>query len=187
MIEKLPSKIEKTLNDMLLPEEEIHFQLKGAFKEGLVCTNKRVIILKSGLMTGQVFGSDAFQQPYSNIAGVQVKYNLMSGYFELSAGGMQNTVKNYWSTDKNSDPAKAPNCISLNSKSQANKFREACNFIMSKIDELHTPSSPVVSGPVQSAQDDPMEALEKLGKLKTAGVLTDEEFQAKKAELLARI
>lgn len=34
---------------------------------------------------------------------------------------------------------------------------------------------------------DPMEALKRLGELKAAGVLTDEEFEAKKAELLKQI
>jgi len=34
---------------------------------------------------------------------------------------------------------------------------------------------------------DPIEALKQLGELKAAGVLTDEEFEAKKAELLQQI
>ena len=34
---------------------------------------------------------------------------------------------------------------------------------------------------------DPMEALEKIGKLRDNGVLTEDEFQAKKSELLARL
>jgi len=38
-----------------------------------------------------------------------------------------------------------------------------------------------------AAQEDVFEALEKLGKLRAAGVVTDEEFEAKKAELLKRI
>ena len=34
---------------------------------------------------------------------------------------------------------------------------------------------------------DPMEQLRKLGELRDAGVLTDAEFETKKAELLARL
>lgn len=37
------------------------------------------------------------------------------------------------------------------------------------------------------SQRDPLEALKQLGELKTAGVISDEEFQAKKAELLRQI
>jgi large subunit ribosomal protein L7/L12 len=36
-------------------------------------------------------------------------------------------------------------------------------------------------------RDDPLDQLRKLGELRDAGVLTDEEFEAKKAELLGRI
>jgi hypothetical protein len=38
----------------------------------------------------------------------------------------------------------------------------------------------------QTQQDDPLAQLEKLGKLKDAGILTEEEFQTKKKELLAK-
>ena len=40
---------------------------------------------------------------------------------------------------------------------------------------------------VGSTGDDPYEALERLGALKAKGILTEEEFSSKKAELLARL
>ena len=43
-----------------------------------------------------------------------------------------------------------------------------------------TPSSP-------EQPRDPVDQLERLGKLHAAGVLTDDEFSAKKAEILARL
>lgn len=191
MIEELPSRLEKALPELLAPNEEIIIKLKGAFKEGLICTDRRVIILKGGFMAGQVFGNDAFQQPYSNIAGVQVKFNLLSGYFEMSAGGMQNRSKSYWSTDKNTDPAKAPNCISLSGKPMANKFREACNFILEKIDQAHNGGVRQTVAETATAKsessDDIISSIEKLGKLKDAGILSEEEFNTKKAELLSRL
>lgn len=48
------------------------------------------------------------------------------------------------------------------------------------------PSAPVAAPPVGDAID-PMAALSKLAELKAAGVLTEEEFSRKKAELLARV
>ena len=54
------------------------------------------MIVKSGFMTGQMFGSSVFQLPYGGIASAEVKYRILSGYFEVSAGGMQNTAKSYW-------------------------------------------------------------------------------------------
>lgn len=93
LLEALPDRLEGELHKVLSPGEAVLLKIKGAFKEGLVCTDRRVIILKSGFMTGQTFGNNVYQEPYSNIAGVQVTFHLMSGYFELNAGGMQNSRK----------------------------------------------------------------------------------------------
>ena len=180
LLEKLPDRIETALSKLLGPNEGVLVKLKGAFKEGLICTDSRVIILKGGFMTGQMLGNEAFQLPYANISGVQVKYHIMSGYFEISAGGMQNTTKSYWSHDKNSDPSKAPNCVSLNSKAQQEKFQEACSFILTKMNEPRTDTA-------TSTNNNIFAALEKLGQLKDAGILSEEEFTTKKAELLKRL
>jgi hypothetical protein len=187
LIEPLPGRIDKALVEMLMPSEVVLLKLKGAFKEGLVCTDSRVLILKGGFMTGQTLGNSAFQQPYSNISGVQVKYHLASGYFEVNSGGMQNTAKSYWSTDKDSDPAKAPNCVSLNSKKQAARFREASSFILARIDAVKSEPKPQAAAMQPPTHEDVIASIERLGKLKESGVLTEQEFQEKKAELLARL
>ena len=55
--------------------------------------------------------------------------------------------------------------------------------------ELGRESKPVnTSEPVTPVNDDnPLESLKKLGELKDIGLITEEEFQSKKAELMARI
>jgi hypothetical protein len=132
LIDKLPTRLEKALSELLEPSETIHIKLKGAFKEALVCTSKRVIILKAGFMTGQTFGSNVFQSPYRNITGVQVKKHLLTGYFELSAGGVQNRPTSYWQTGAGS-PERRENCVSLNSADAFRRFREASSFILSQV------------------------------------------------------
>ncbi|MDR6194966.1 SHOCT domain-containing protein [Siphonobacter sp. SORGH_AS_0500] len=47
-------------------------------------------------------------------------------------------------------------------------------------------ATPASSGAAQS-KEDIMGLLKQLGELKTAGILTEEEFSAKKAELLAKL
>jgi len=44
-----------------------------------------------------------------------------------------------------------------------------------------------ISTPTNPPTDDPIEALKKLGELKAIGVITEEEFQDKKTELMSRI
>lgn len=188
LIDALPNDLEKALSQVLAHGEEVTVKLKGAFKEALVCTDRRVIIVKKGFMTGQTFGSDAFQQPYRSIAGVQVKFNIMSGYVEVNSGGMQNVSKSYWAQSGSADPSKAPNCVSLNSKQQAERFRQAASYILERIDGAHAPqpaSAETSAAPTE--QEAVLASITRLGELRDAGVLTEEEFSTKKAELLARL
>jgi hypothetical protein len=130
IIETIPSGLKKSVTATLAPGERIFFQLKGAFKEALVCTDRRVIIAKSGFMTGQIFGSDIFQLSYAGVASAQVKFYLITGYFEVSAGGVQNTEKSYWATGPgNRNASRSPNCISLNRRNMLPKFQQAASFI----------------------------------------------------------
>jgi TonB family protein len=130
LIDQLPRRLDTLLSELLEPNETVHIKLKGAFKEVLVCTNKRVLILKAGFMTGQTFGSNVFQVPYHKITSVQVKKHLMTGYFELSAGGIQNRPTSFWQTGQSSAEDRE-NCVSLNSSDAFRRFREASSFILS--------------------------------------------------------
>ncbi|SMC17083.1 Short C-terminal domain-containing protein [Clostridium acidisoli DSM 12555] len=178
---ELPKNIMESIN--LSNDEKVLLWLKGTNKEWLICSDKQVFIIKKGFMTGHTFGSGVFQMPYKNIAGATVNYHLLSGYFELSAGGMQNTAKSYWSNDKGSDPKQAPNCISITSKSLANEFREACTFINNKIGE----SSTSQTSQTPHYSNNIPEQIRKLAELKQSGILTDDEFETKKKELLDKI
>jgi putative oligomerization/nucleic acid binding protein len=52
-------------------------------------------------------------------------------------------------------------------------------------DEAYYEQAPPQAGPTPPAQPDPLEELKKLGELKASGVLTEAEFQAQKAKILA--
>ena len=175
MIDLLPSKLENELRLLVSAREEVFVKLRGAFSEGLVCTSTRVFILKSGFMTGQLFGTDTFQLPYAQVAGVQVRFHLLTGYFEVSAGGMQNAPKNFWNRDEKFNPAKAPNCVSLAGLGQANRFRDACTFIQDQQGRR---------GNAVSDPDDQLVSLERLAKLRVSGALSESEFAAMKRRLL---
>ncbi len=132
MLEPLPEKLERALSRTLAPNEQVFIKLRGAFKEALVCTSLRIIILKAGWMTGQLFGTGMFQCPYANVAGAQINFRVLTGYFELSTGGMQNTPKSFWKTDQGISAAKAPNCVTISGPRHAEMFQDACTFIMAR-------------------------------------------------------
>ena len=48
-------------------------------------------------------------------------------------------------------------------------------------------AGPAAAAPVGVKPEDVMATLEKLGELKTKGILTEDEFNAKKAELLKKL
>src|ERR1035437_7205727 len=130
MIEQIADKLERALGAALTPTEQVFVKLHGAFKEALVCTSMRVMILKGGWMTGQIFGTGTFQCPYSMVAGAEVNFHLSAGYFELSTGGMQRTPKSFWQGGSKPTAAKSPNCVSISGSEMAQKFRQACALIM---------------------------------------------------------
>ena len=57
------------------------------------------------------------------------------------------------------------------------------------VDTVKTQMAATKSSAASSSEQptDPVDQLERLGKLHAAGVLTDEEFSAKKSEILARL
>lgn len=64
----------------------------------------------------------------------------------------------------------------------------ACSFILSKINDVRRegyrePGPSATNG----SNDEILGAIERLGQLKEAGILSENEFQTKKAELLKRL
>ncbi|MDD3003008.1 MAG: SHOCT domain-containing protein [Candidatus Shapirobacteria bacterium] len=155
-------------------DETVLICLKGTNKEWLICTDKKLYILKRGFMTGHLAGDSNFQMPYKNITGAHTDYHLLTGYFEVSTGGMQNVQKNYWAQGQNS-PQQSPNCVTIAGKPMLEKFRDACHFINQKITEFATSNNT----PTSVADE-----IKKYKSLLDDGVITQEEFSAKKKQLL---
>src|SRR3954447_23403730 len=134
---KLTGSLNRILQQNLQPNETVLVALQGGSLEALVCTDRRVMIIKSGYYTGNTFGNNVFQLPYAAITSAQVSAHLLTGYFELSAGGIQNTPKSYWNdmfTNWRKEtaarsPQRSPHCVSLWHK-QFRAFRAASAFIM---------------------------------------------------------
>ena len=61
------------------------------------------------------------------------------------------------------------------SRRQANKWAE----------QEGAAEQPMQAAPVAAPEEDPLEQLQKLGELKASGVLTEAEFEAQKAKILA--
>ena len=67
------------------------------------------------------------------------------------------------------------------------QIREMFGAAAETITGVGNPAAAAAPAPVAAAPSDPVERLNKLSELRAAGVLTDAEFEAKKAEILAQI
>ncbi|MGB5831449.1 MAG: SHOCT domain-containing protein [Thiohalocapsa sp.] len=79
--------------------------------------------------------------------------------------------------------------VSVNGQPQGQPRQASSHVPQSQPSQAPRPDSPMqASQPAQSSQeDDIFSAIERLGKLHTNGLLTDDEYSQKKAELLSRI
>ena len=134
--EKTRAEIAKVIQGVIPTNETIIVALKGLYKEYLIATDQRVYIIKKGFMTGHTFGSNVFSMPYHNITSVQLHFNMISGYFEISSGGVQSGQKSFWANDSETSVQKAPNTISL-SKNIKSEFDKAAAIINKKITEKY--------------------------------------------------
>jgi len=176
LIGPIPSKLERILVPLLDPGEPVHVKLKGGFKEALICTDSRVIILKTGLNTGLMFGSNAWQSRYSAITSAEVHYHGISGYLELTAGGVAESRKTF--VGKNS-AEHAPNCVSLLARHDLNVWRKIASMILDRAEQARHPVASAAP-----AGDDLACAIERLWRLHNEGALSAEEFATAKARLI---
>lgn len=149
----------KKLPEILHENEMIENLLQGRYegKQGLVAvTSQRVVFLEEG-----AFRHRLEDFPYERISTVQSETGMMYGKLTIFASGNKAVIDQV-----------AP-------KQQVNV---AADFIRSRIGVKSSPTA--ASSPASPPADDPMEKLKKLGELKEAGVLTEEEFNAQKSKIL---
>lgn len=173
-------KLQNALSNDWKSSEKIVIALKGVFKEYLIVTNTYLYIFKTGFMTGHLAGNNHFKMPINNITNVEVNTHFLTGYFEVSAGGMQNLPKNYWSNDPKNDPAKAPNAISLNN-TVFDDFQKASDIINELI--MKSKSSSLTNVQFPSNMDITKE-IRKYKSLLDDGIINEQEFNNKKKQLL---
>ncbi|TMC55648.1 MAG: hypothetical protein E6J20_00140 [Chloroflexi bacterium] len=142
----------------------------------VVVTDRRVFIIKVGWRTGQTGGGAVTSYDHRTITSVEVRFSMLTGIFEVTAGGMQNKRLSAYGKDAR----EAPNAFPIQKKQTA-KFQQVAALIR---EQAGAASAPVMAAPATEGIPD---QIAKLASLRDAGILTADEFEAKKAELLARL
>jgi hypothetical protein len=165
--QKLPGNIRvmvrrefKKLPSLLEEEEMLHHVVQGRYqgKQGLVvATDRRVLFIEEGMMR-----SNLEDFPYERISSVQTSTGMMFGKLTIYASGNKAEIDQI-----------APKEMGL----------ALGDFVRKQMKAPSEGSGPDAAGAVESALD----KLRKLGELKEAGVLSEDEFNAQKAKLLESI
>ena len=110
----------------------------------------------------QILGNDERSVPYESITSVDLDTGLMNKRISLQTPGQTYHIEAH--------------------KPGKDECREAVGFVREKIKESNQPETVVAE-----SEPDPVEQLEKLKNLHDQGVVTDEEFEEKKQNLMDKI
>jgi hypothetical protein len=182
---RLHRKANQALDNNLAPGEPVLVVITGPSNQAIIGTDRRVFVYKKGFMAGASFGSEMTSWSYRNLVGVQLHTGMMSGAVVLQGPGQSGVSTSYWKQG-NDDPYKAPNAIPV--VRPWDQTQQGVARLRELVDAAHTQPamSPSPLAP-SSVGDDPMVLLAQLGELRDAGVISPEEFEAKKVEILRRI
>ena len=156
----------------------------GNFGQAIVATPQKVLVIKTGVMSGQSFGHKASSFDYRNIVGVEVRVGFAQGEFEILSGGLVNNQGN--SVRSKVKMAEQPNGLVFG-KTEVDLFNAMATKIREFANAAHQQNGTQAAQPPQSDQPaahPSISAIKQLSELHAAGILTDEEFNTKKAELL---
>ena len=157
------------LPEVIRPDERMHALISGLLDDGsalgsmttwlIVATDQRLVFLNKGM----IYGLRQLDMPLGEIKGIRHKTGLVFGEITVSTGGMEKKIEQLW-------------------KGGTNKFAAILSGLIR--DSRATPAGS--ANPLQRPDegDDALVQLERLGKLRESGVLTDDEFQEQKRRVL---
>lgn len=155
----------KKLVEYLWEDERVYLMASGQYGPGtglVVLTSRRLLFVKDGMMSKV---TEDF--PLDKISSAQWSSGMLFGSLIVFASGNKAEIKQLDKKD---------------GKALADALRER----LASGPPAQAQAAPVSAGP-PAGGGDVMAQLQQLGQLRDAGIVTQEEFEAKKAELLRRI
>lgn len=177
--------IKAALNEALLPGETIRAALNGLRGQAVALTDRRVIIFKAGAASGAMLGHKAKGFPLELITSVEYSCGLTEGRIQLTVAGSVEQRQGWMSSrsfiDQVAAGSQAENVCQFPS-GHKQQFQELARIIQAASDAKR--AAPVVA----TAQDASIpEQIKRLAELLQQSILTQEEFDDKKKDLLARL
>jgi hypothetical protein len=161
----------KKLGEHLWPGERVEEMTSGYYGGGtglVVLTDRRLLFLKDGWI-----GKTSEDFPRDKVSSVQYSSGLLLGKITVFASGNKAEIENV----NKADGKRIVDNMRARHAPEPSTVRAVASV----------PESPTDKTAAWSSEQDPIASLKRLGELRAAGVITEEEFQAKKADLLSRI
>jgi len=147
----------KALPDILWEDEKLEKLVQGFYEKGngiLVATNKRLIFVDKGM----IYGIRVEDFPYDKISSIQYETGILGAKITIFASGNKAEIKH------------VKNAVAKN-------FGD---YVRARISKTHEHASSTK----QNLEEDMTTQLEKLAGLKEKGIISEEEFSAKKKSIL---
>lgn len=110
MFGSLHPRAQRALLQMLLPGEQPHVVVPGAFGCGIIGTDTRALVVKAGVRFGTPFRGRAKPFEYESVIGVRLDTDTVPAVVAIDAPHKIASCRVYWA-DSRDDPWKARNAI----------------------------------------------------------------------------
>jgi len=178
LIEPLANEGEALVKANIVAGETILVKLPGlcGWQEGVafVVTDRRIYILKWGMFTGHTFGGQCGAYGFNQITGLEIRKQFLGGMLQVLTAANRNTQSIF-----SGDMKKADNIVVFNWPRQGEAFQRAVSIAREVMQKAMNAGAAHI---VEHESD--ADEIAKLALLRDKGILTEEEFQAKKRQLL---
>lgn len=172
-------KMKKAFEGVIQDGEQILDQIEGLRHQGAVLTDRRVIIAKSGVNAGAVFGAKVTSFPFDLVASIEVQTSGVRTVLVVQSAGDKSQSGFLSGRQLGNDVWSSPNTVPFN-RSDRDRAQRFAEHASRKRAEAVNSRGAVESAPVSVADE-----IQKLGALRESGLISDEEFAAQKAKLLS--
>jgi Short C-terminal domain len=169
---------DKILRQNLSENERVYVSLQGDFGQALVLTTKHLYIIKTGFKTGQTFGGKCIAYEYRNITAVEIRRQALSRLFVLLTPATHDNNKLRKGGLSRATSAQFSDFAITFARKYDDKFQYAANLTRQLISQAHSSTT------TAPTRDDSLDKLEQLAALRQKGIITEQEFQTKKQQLL---
>lgn len=175
----LHKKAQQKIGEALQSGEKVLVAEPGEFG-AIVATNRRVLVCKWGATTGHMFSSQVTSWDLSRISGIEYRKGMTTKSITVQASGTV-PVSKFGRMDHGPGSVwEAPNSLFLTNDGTASVARIRALVAESQMPKPAPAPTPAAAAPAL----DPASQIRALAALRDDGILTDEEFTAKKRQIL---